>query len=251
MVPYQDMLLGRLLHQLPPDHGGRDLSPAMGQYLDMGNNAKADPTTGAVANENYARELMQLFTIGTVMLNQDGPFNSIPAASPSPPTRSSPSPNSPASTPAGPTRRRRATPVTGATTTVAPATWFPIPPSTTPAPSSCSTARHPAGLTPQQDLDDALDNIFNHPNVGPFVGKLLIQHLVKSNPSPAYISRVAAAFNNNGTGIRGDMQAVISAILLDPEARANDQGGEDQPTDGHLQEPALFIAGMVRAFGGR
>jgi uncharacterized protein (DUF1800 family) len=106
------------------------------------------------------------------------------------------------------------------------------------------------GLSPQQDVSNALDNIFNHPNVGPFVGKILIQHLVKSNPSPAYIQRVAAAFANNGSGVRGDMQAVITAILLDPEARANDNGGNDQPTDGHLQEPALFIAGMVRAFGG-
>ena len=102
-----------------------------------------------------------------------------------------------------------------------------------------------------EDLNNALDNIFNHPNVGPFVGKQLIQHLVKSNPSPAYISRVAAAFNNNGQGVRGDMQATISAVLLDPEARANDSGGNDQSTDGHLQEPALFIAGMVRAFGGQ
>ena len=80
---------------------------------------------------------------------------------------------------------------------------------------------------------------------------MLIQHLVKSNPSPAYISRVAAAFNNNGQGVRGDMKATITAMLLDPEARANDNGGNDQPTDGHLQEPALFIAGMVRAFGGQ
>ncbi len=106
----------------------------------------------------------------------------------------------------------------------------------------------PASVTPQQDLNNALDNIFNHPNVGPFVGKQLIQHLVKSNPSPAYISRVAAAFNDNGSGVRGDMKATIAAVLLDPEARANDNGGNDVVTDGHLQEPALFIAAMVRAF---
>ena len=76
-------------------------------------------------------------------------------------------------------------------------------------------------------MNNALDNIFNHPNVGPFVATQLIQHLVKSNPSPAYVSRVAAAFNNNGQGVRGDMQAVVTAILLDPEARANDAGGND------------------------
>jgi hypothetical protein len=109
----------------------------------------------------------------------------------------------------------------------------------------------PAGVTPQEDLNNALDNVFNHPNTGPFVGKMLIQHLVKSNPSPAYISRVAAAFNNNGQGVRGDMQATIAAVLLDPEARANDNGGSDQISDGHLQEPALFIAAMIRAFGGQ
>jgi hypothetical protein len=109
----------------------------------------------------------------------------------------------------------------------------------------------PAGITPLQDVNNALDNIFNHPNLGPFVGTQLIQHLVKSNPSPAYVSRAAAAFNNNGSGVRGDMRAVITAILMDPEARANDNGGNDEPTDGHLQEPALFISGMVRAFGGQ
>ncbi|HEY3836496.1 MAG TPA: DUF1800 family protein, partial [Bryobacteraceae bacterium] len=108
----------------------------------------------------------------------------------------------------------------------------------------------PSGLSPQADLDFALNNIFNHPNMGPFVGKLLIQHLVKSNPTPAYIARVSAAFNGGTGSPRGDMKATIMAILTDPEATANDNGGSDQPTDGHLQEPALFIAGMVRAFGG-
>jgi hypothetical protein len=111
-------------------------------------------------------------------------------------------------------------------------------------------AQPPTGMTPQQDLDNALDNIFNHPNIAPFVGKLLIQHLVKSNPSPAYVSRVAAAFNGTNGAPRGDMKNVINAILLDPEATANDNGGADQSYDGHLQEPALFIAGIYRAFGG-
>jgi uncharacterized protein (DUF1800 family) len=108
----------------------------------------------------------------------------------------------------------------------------------------------PAGLSQAADLSAAIDNIFYHPNVGPFIGKQLIQHLVKSDPSPAYISRVAAAFANNGSGVRGDMKAVITAVLMDPEARANDAGGNDQPTDGHMQEPALYIAGLIRAFNG-
>jgi hypothetical protein len=109
----------------------------------------------------------------------------------------------------------------------------------------------PAGITPLQDLNNALDNVFNHPNVGPFVATQLIQHLVKSNPTPGYVSRVAAAFNDNGSGVRGDIKATVTAILMDPEARANDNGGDDLVADGHLQEPALFLSGMVRAFGGQ
>jgi uncharacterized protein (DUF1800 family) len=107
----------------------------------------------------------------------------------------------------------------------------------------------PPGQSAQTDLAEALDNIFYHPNVGPFIGKQLIEHLVKSNPSPAYVQRVANAFNNNGMGVRGDMQAVITAVLLDPEARQNDVPGMTQAKDGHLQEPMLFMAGFLRAMG--
>jgi uncharacterized protein (DUF1800 family) len=251
MVSYQNMLLADAFGNYRQIMEDVTLSPAMGQYLDMGNNAQADPTTGAVANENFAREMMQLFTIGTVMLNQDGSVqvdsNNIPI-----PTYSQF------------TVTEFARVYTG---------WTYAPPAGQPvewgayynsgtmvpyAPEHDAGSKQllngyvaPAGLTPQEDLDGALDNIFNHPNVGPFVARQLIQHLVKSNPSPAYISRVAAAFNDNGSGVRGDMQATIAAILLDPEARANDGGGNDQPTDGHLQEPALFMAAMVRAFAGQ
>ncbi len=103
-----------------------------------------------------------------------------------------------------------------------------------------------ANLSTPADLNGALDNIASHPNVAPFISKQLIQHLVKSNPTPAYVARVAQAFTQS----KGDMPTVITAILLDPEARANDAGGNDLSTDGHLQEPALFIPGFVRAFGG-
>jgi hypothetical protein len=96
-------------------------------------------------------------------------------------------------------------------------------------------------------MSAALDNIAAHANVAPFMSKQLIQHLVKSNPTPAYVTRVAQAFTQSN----GDMPTVITAILLDPEARANDAGGNDQPTDGHLQEPALFLPGFVRAFNGQ
>ena len=257
MVLFQNMLLADSFTNYRQIMADVTLSPAMGQYLDMANNAMADPTTGSLANENYARELMQLFTIGTQMLNQDGSVQYD-------------SNNLPIPTYLQPTISQFARVYTGWTYAPAPGqpvSWntyissygpmVPYPPEHDAGskqlliyPGAALTVS-PAGVTPLQDLNNALDNIFNHPNVGPFVGKQLIQHLVKSNPSPAYISRVAAAFNNNGQGVRGDMMATIAAVLLDPEARANDNGGNDQSSDGHLQEPALFIAGMVRAFGGQ
>jgi uncharacterized protein (DUF1800 family) len=252
MVSYQDMLLSDAFTNYRTIMQAVTCSPAMGEYLDMANNAQANPATGSEANQNYARELMQLFTIGTNMLNQDGTVqldsNQLPI-----PTYSQFN-------------------VTEFARVFTGWTYAPPPGSVvvwnSGVTSFGSLAPYPAqhdsgskqllnnhvaaaGLTPTADLEGALDNIFQHPNVGPFVSTQLIQHLVKSNPSPAYVSRVAAVFNNNGSHVRGDMKSVISAILLDPEARANDEGGEDKPADGHLQEPALFIAGMVRAFGGQ
>jgi uncharacterized protein (DUF1800 family) len=252
MVLFQNMLLADAFTNYRQIMGDVTLSPAMGQYLDMANNAMANTTEGTLANENYARELMQLFTIGTQMLNADGSVQYD-------------STGQPVATYLQPAIAEFARVYTG--WTYAPAPGQPVEwdayitsngPMVPYAPQHDAGSKNllngyvsPAGITPLQDLNNALDNIFNHPNVGPFVGKQLIQHLVKSNPSPAYISRVAAAFNNNGKGVRGDMMATITAVLLDPEARANDNGGSDQASDGHLQEPALFIAGMVRAFGGQ
>jgi hypothetical protein len=105
-----------------------------------------------------------------------------------------------------------------------------------------------AGQTAEQDLNGALDNVFNHPNVGPFVSRELIQHLVTGNPSPGYIQRVASVFNDNGSSVRSDMKSVITAILIDPEARRGDSPATAVATDGHLQEPILFITGLLRAF---
>ena len=102
----------------------------------------------------------------------------------------------------------------------------------------------PAGQTQATDLQQSLDLIFNHPNVGPFVARRLIQRLVTSNPSPAYIARVAAAFANNGSGVRGDMQAVLRAILLDPEARTLTASS----SYGHEREPMIRLASVFRAF---
>lgn len=251
MIAYQDMLLADSLSNYRQIMYDVTVSPAMGQYLNMVSNAKADPSTGSVANENFAREIMQLFTLGTTMLNQDGSVKMDSQGIPIP-----------TYTQFQVTEFARV--YTG---------WTYAPPAGKPVkwPGNLGTntpmvpypAEHdsgskqllngyvsPAGISPQQDLNNALDNIFNHPNTGPFVSKQLIQHLVKSNPSPAYISRVAAAFNNNGNGVRGDMKAVLTALLLDPEARANDEGGNDQASDGHLQEPALYVAGSIRALDG-
>jgi hypothetical protein len=105
----------------------------------------------------------------------------------------------------------------------------------------------PAGQTSAQDLTGALANLFNHPNVGPFVCQQLIQHLVTSSPSPAYVSRVAAVFANDGTGTRGNMKAVVQAILLDTEARSGD--ANPSFNGGHLREPLLYMTGVMRGLG--
>jgi uncharacterized protein (DUF1800 family) len=104
----------------------------------------------------------------------------------------------------------------------------------------------PANTSGQQSLKIALDTLFNHPNVGPFIGSQLIKRLVTSNPSPAYVKRVTQAFNNNGSGVRGDMKAVIRAVLLDPEAR--DNGKLADPQWGKLREPLIRYANFMRAF---
>ena len=106
----------------------------------------------------------------------------------------------------------------------------------------------PAGQTGSQDLTAALDNIFNNQNVGPFVSKQLIQHLVTSDPTPAYVARVAAVFNNNGFGVRGDLKAVVRAILTDVEARGD---VKTDPNYGYLREPLLFVTNILRQFNVR
>ena len=105
----------------------------------------------------------------------------------------------------------------------------------------------PAGQTAVQDMNGALANIFASPNVGPFVCQQLIQHLVTSTPSPAYVARISAVFANNGASVRGDMKAVVKAILTDTEARAGDTNAAFD--GGHLREPILFITAMIRGLG--
>jgi len=108
----------------------------------------------------------------------------------------------------------------------------------------------PAGQTAEQDLTDALHILFMQSSLPPFVSKQLIEHLVTSNPSPAYVERVAKVFEDNGAGVRGDLKAVVHAILTDPEARAADYSDSGDTTFGHMREPVLFVLNMLRGLNG-
>jgi len=211
---------------------------AMGLYLTFLGNRKANPATGAVPDENYARELMQLFTIGLLKLNQDGTVQAgggetytqdditglarvwtgwtLDSADNSTPDRlRRPMINTPSNHESG------VKAFLGATIA--------------------------AGTDGPQSMRLALDAIFAHQNVAPFVSKQLIQHLVTSNPPPAYVARVAAVFANNGSGVRGDLKAVVRAILTDVEARSDAIAAT--ATAGKLREPIARLTGWARAFG--
>jgi uncharacterized protein (DUF1800 family) len=186
------------------------LSSAMGAYLNMRGNYKADPSRATEPDENYARELLQLFTIGLFELNQDG---------------------TPKLNNGKPIDTYNQKDISGLARALTGWDCDDSKPENHRLPMKHFPDRHelgpktflgltiPAGTNGPTSLKLALDHIFKHPNVGPFVAMSLIRRLVTSNPSSAYVSRVSAAFNNNGTGVRGDMQAVINAILLDSEAR--------------------------------
>jgi len=248
MAPYQQMFLNEAFGNYRQLLYDVTLSPTMGHYLNMANNDKPNLVTGVTPNENYAREVLQLFSIGLFKLNQDGtPI--LDAGN-----------NLIETYDQDDTVEGFAYVFTGWT--------YPTMPGATPvrhnpqyylAPMVAYSSNHdtstkellnnvilPAGQTAQKDLDDAINNIANHPNVAPFISKQLIQHLVTSNPSPAYVGRVSAVFNNNGGGVRGDLKAVVTAILLDTEARGDSHA---ETTYGHLREPALFVTNMWRALG--
>ena len=224
------------------------LNPAMGRYLNMAGNNKSAP------NENYGREVLQLFTVGLNLLNEDGSLMTD--------SQGNPIPTYTQSTVDGFARVFTGWNLQAAKTSPAPCS------STTPCedfldPMAVNPANHDTGAktllngftiaakspataaSANAELNQALDNIFNHPNVGPFISRNLIEHLVTSNPSPAYISRVAAVFNHDPSGARGNLEAVVRQILLDPEARTVAAGSL---ANGHLQEPVLFIARFLRAF---
>lgn len=228
------------------------LSPAMGEYLDMRLSTRTSP------NENFAREILQLFSIGTEALNIDGTSQrdaqGVPLASYSQtdvneftrvftgwnldPVLLGPGISNwrDPMVPRGGTNHDTALKILLNGLTVPPC----VAPNTN---AQCA----------RSDLTAALNNIFNHPNVGPFIGKQLIQHLVTSNPSPAYVERVALVFNNDCSGlysqgcqnVRGNLKLVVQAILLDPEARGD---VKTDPNFGKLREPAQYITGFLRAF---
>lgn len=223
----------------------------MGAFLNNDQNRpKSDECQHCAPNENYARELMQLFSIGVTKLNPDG-------------------------TPQRDGRGRiletytqrdveeLARVLTGWTTDPEPPNRPPRNGPNWTKPMVPSTFRHerdsgrkvvmgrafPAGQGARKDLDDAVDMLMNHPNTAPFVATRVIQHLVKSNPTPAYVGRVAAKFVNDGAGVRGNLQAVVKAVLLDAEARAADNPNTARGDEGKIREPLLHRAALWRGLG--
>jgi len=247
------------------------LNPGMGEYLNMRGNSVVD-RNNPTPNENYAREIMQLFSIGVDTLNQDGTpvldaqGNRIPSYDQTaitelarvftgwdldPVNKTSPVDGTQTSInyqdPMVPNGNRNRYDIAQKTLLTDIRSPNPV---VIPACSNCTT-----GTTAQQtantqayavtSLGLAIDNLFYHPNTGPYVCTQLIHQLVSSNPSPAYIGRCSAAFTNNGAGVRGDMKAVITSILLDPEARGD---VKTDPNYGHLREPVLLMTHLLRAF---
>lgn len=223
------------------------LNPMMGEYLSMVRNEKADLARNIRPDENFAREMMQLFTIGLVELNDDGTQRSDEGGNAIPTYDQN-------------ITKAFASVFTGWIYGNAPywywTDWFnestvlPMKPFEAYHDTQSKTLLNgeilPAGQTAQQDLTAALDNVFAHPNVAPFISKQLIQRLVTSNPSPDYVQRVSGVFNNNGRGEKGDLEAVVRAILLDSEART--RSPETIATFGKVKEPILKFTSLMRAF---
>ncbi len=243
MASYYDTLLNNAFGNYRNLLEDVTLHPVMGLYLGMLRNQKADPERNIRADENYAREVLQLFSIGVHRLNLDGTLAL--------------EDGQPVINYDQKTVQEFARVFTG--WNYADVDWEEwIGDGSRVLPMQAVEKFHdrgskqlldgfeiPAGQTARVDLEAALDNIFNHPNVGPFISKQLIQRLVTSNPTPAYVERVASVFNDNGSGVRGDLAAVISAILLDTEAR---NGHKTLPAFGKLKEPLLRLTHLYRAF---
>jgi len=257
MANYYDMLLKGAFGNYRDLLYNVGTHPCMGAYLTHLQNEKGDPEAGTFADENYAREVMQLFSIGLWELNPDG-------------SRKLDQNQQPISTYSNTTIANMAKVMTGFSFGGKRAKGFWDAPDnfTTPmrmwdeyhdvTPKTllngvslpARTASDPdTGAAGLADYNAAIDCLFNHPNVAPFISKQLIQRLITSNPSPAYISRVAGKFVDNGSGVRGDMKAVIRAILLDPEARDPQVAQGDN--SGKLREPYLRTVNLARALNAR
>jgi hypothetical protein len=255
MVPYLNILVNNAFGNYRNILSQITLNPAMGQYLNM------NTSTLQLPNENYGREILQLFSIGLVKLNLDGtpqldgggnPIETYNQAAITEFARVF-------------TGWRFATQIAPGTddyvTPMVLASGTPMvlgdgnhdkgaktmPDGITVLPCKGTVAPCSPLQTGDKDLNDTIDWVFNHPNVGPHIGGALIRNLVTSNPSPAYVARVATKFNDNGSGVRGDLAAVVRAIVTDPEALA----GPADPNFGALREPAFFAIALLRSLGAR
>lgn len=239
MAAYVDVLLDGAFGNFRQLLDGITYNAAMGSFLTYLGNRKANATTGAQPDENYARELMQLFTLGLYQLNPDGsvktnggvPLETYTPADVSGLARVFTGLNLASSDGSTPARYRQPLVMTAGTHEAGVSTFL-------------GTSVSGEGTAA---IKTALDTIFAHGNVAPFVAKQLIQRLVTSNPSPGYVGRVAAAFADNSQGVRGDMKAVLKAILLDTEARSD--AALTSTTAGKLREPVLRLTGWARAYG--
>jgi uncharacterized protein (DUF1800 family) len=242
---YYDVLVKGAFGNFRQLLGDITLNPAMGRYLDMLRNNKANESRTRLPNENYARELMQLFSIGLYRLNLDGSLT-LDAA------------GFPIETYDQTAVLGTAAVCTGWTffQTTTPYIFYPEPDwrhpmvnvatrHSTDAKTILDGVMLPADQGAAEDLKTTLDTIFNHPNVGPFICRQLIQRLVTSNPSTGYLYRVASIFNNNGQGVRGDLRSVVRAILMDYDARGSAKTAQGA---GHAREPVIRLTNLLRAF---
>ena len=218
------------------------LNPYMGDYLDMANSSKSAP------NENYARELMQVFSMGVNQLNSDGSGikDSSGAAAP---TYSADDVHNIARALTGWTfARYNNAPITNNTQIDYTKPMIQNPAIYDNTAKTFLGKSVAAGASQDDSVNAVVDAVFNASSTAPYVSKFLIQHLVTSNPSPDYVARVSAVFANNGSGVRGDMRAVVRAILIDSEARGDAKSGN---SDGKVKEPVLFATSIGRLIADR
>ena len=243
MANYYDMLVQHAFGSYRELLEAITLHPAMGIYLSHVRNEKADPERNIRPDENYAREVLQLFSIGLHRLDSSG--LPVPIGKPEPAFTQSNVENF-ARVFTGwnfdNTDVFQSNDMTAFDKEAMLVPWEKY--HDTDAKTLLDEIMLPAGQNARTDLQVALDAIANHPNVGPFIGRQLIQRFVTSNPSPAYVQRVSAVFDDNGEGSRGDLGAVLRAILLDKEARNPDP----PPEFGKLREPLLRLTQLFRAF---